>query len=71
VHPRQRARRGRQRADRPAPAGDPGARAQECRVGAVHREAARGRAVARRGRGRDGRGAVADRTLLGRRAAPR
>ena len=57
--------------DRPAPAGDPGPRAQESRDGKLRRQAARGRPVARRGEGRDGRGPAPDRALLGRRAAPR
>ena len=49
-----RARRGGQRPDRPAAAGHPGARAEECGGRTVQREAARGRAGARRGSGRDG-----------------
>ena len=57
--------------DRPAPAGHPGARAQEPRDGEFRRQAARGRAEARRRRDRDGRGPAADRALLGGRAPPR
>ena len=71
VLPRLRARRGVERPDRPAPAGHPGPRAQECRRRIVHRQAARGRATARRGQGRDDGGAAPDRALLGGRAAPR
>jgi enoyl-[acyl-carrier protein] reductase II len=71
VLPRQRARRDHQRADRPAPAGDPGARAQEQGHRGVRRQAARGRAAARPGQRRHDRGATPHRALLGRRAAPR
>src|SRR3546814_4784373 len=55
----------------PAPAGDPGARAQERRHRSLYDEATRGREQPRRGRCRHGRGAAPDRTLLGGRAAPR
>ena len=44
---------------------------EEPRDGEFRRQAARGRAAARRGRDRNGRGAAADRALLGGGAAPR
>ena len=55
-------------ADRPTPAGHPGARAQEPGDGQLRRQAARGRPAARRRRDRNGRGPAPDRALLGGRA---
>ena len=65
------ARSRRQRPDRSALARHSGARAQKCGDRGVHRQAARSRQQARPRRGRHDAGATGNRTLLGRRAAPR
>ena len=65
IYPSLGARRGGERADRSAVAGNSSASTQERRLRAIHRKAARGGASARRRPGRNGRGAAPDRTLLG------
>jgi hypothetical protein len=58
-------------AGRPAPARDPGARAEEQGHRGLHRQAGGSGKPAERGRDRHGRGATGDRAFLGGRAAPR